>query len=288
MTFEFPIVIDGALLAKGVALGDCPSHVGVFETLPVEAGQALFWDAHRARLRAGAGELGIAWPGDGILGASLERMFVAQAADPRAPRDWILRVSLTLEKGARRPRLLLQGRDFVAPDPAGVSLWVAPQQHPLGPWRGLKRTPRAPLDRARAQAQAAGCYDALLANPAGEWVEGCITNLFLIQADVLSTPPLRSGCLGGILRGLLLDNLLREPLLGPGGVELRVQECALSHGSVAAADEVFLTNSVGRVIAVSSLRGAPAGERQLPGSQGACLGLLRGRVSRLEAELRPA
>lgn len=74
----------------------------------------------------------------------------------------------------------------------------------MAPWLRFKTTERALYDAARA-ALPPGLDEWLFLNERDELCEGTITNLFLERLDgTWWTPPLRSGCLPGVLRAALL------------------------------------------------------------------------------------
>jgi para-aminobenzoate synthetase / 4-amino-4-deoxychorismate lyase len=70
-------------------------------------------------------------------------------------------------------------------------------------WRPLQQA-------AAAQAQARGCFDALMRNERGELTEGTRTNLFFRMDGQLWTPPVECGLLPGILRERVVTEGARE------------------------------------------------------------------------------
>ena len=68
-----------------------------------------------------------------------------------------------------------------------------------------------------------------MGNLAGELCEGTGSNVFVVVAGRVLTPPLSSGCLAGVTRGLVLD-------------WFDVQEVTLPLSVLSTADEVFLTS----------------------------------------------
>ena len=79
----------------------------------------------------------------------------------------------------------------------------------------MKTSARARYDRARA-ALPPGIDEWIFLNTRGEVCEGTITSLFLRRDGELLTPPLASGLLPGVLRGLLLrEGRAREAVLRP-------------------------------------------------------------------------
>jgi para-aminobenzoate synthetase/4-amino-4-deoxychorismate lyase len=69
-----------------------------------------------------------------------------------------------------------------------------------------KTTRRAQYNAAIGQAEAAGAFDMLFFNHAGELTEGGRCNVFLRIAGEWLTPPLSAGVLPGVMRSVLLDD----------------------------------------------------------------------------------
>src|SRR3954449_5649459 len=58
---------------------------------------------------------------------------------------------------------------------------------------------------AKIEGLQAGCIEALMLNHKGEVAECTGDNIFLVHRDVLQTPPLEAGILGGITREVVID-----------------------------------------------------------------------------------
>jgi branched-chain amino acid aminotransferase len=95
---------------------------------------------------------------------------------------------------------------------------------------------------AKIEGLQAGCIEALMLNHKGEVAECTGDNIFLVRRDVLFTPPLDAGILGGITRDAVIE-VARE-----AGIEVR--EVALTKHDVYVADECFLTGTAAEVIPV--------------------------------------
>ncbi len=93
---------------------------------------------------------------------------------------------------------------------------------------------------AAKQAKENKWNDALICNTAGNIIESTIANLFWIKNGQVYTPPLSEGCIAGVMRKYLLENI---PAI----------EKVLDMQSLTDADEVFLTNSVRRIKWVRSI-----------------------------------
>ena len=118
------------------------------------------------------------------------------------------------------------------------------------PWRrnehsavaGLKTTSYADNVVALRHAREHGADEAIFANTAGNLCEGTGTNIFVGLAGKLYTPPLASGCLAGIIRGLVVETVA-------------VIEADLPIERLVEADEAFLTSSTREVQPISAVDG---------------------------------
>ena len=202
---------DGRILSPGETAVRADDHSvvvgdGVFETTGVLDGVPFALTRHLARLARSAAGLGIQTPDDGRIREAVAEVI---AADRRAG---LLRITWSSGPGP-----LGSGRGdgpgtlVLSTGPGNV--WPATERVHLGPWvrnehgalTGLKTTSYAENAKALAVAHRRGCTEALFRNTAGHLCEGTGTNVFLVVDDVLVTPPLSSGCLAGVTRGLLLE-----------------------------------------------------------------------------------
>ena len=78
--------------------------------------------------------------------------------------------------------------------------------------------------------------DCLVLNTKGNIADSTIANFFIIKNGVVITPGLEEGCINGVKRRQLLNQLQ------DGGEE--VQEMAITVADIEAADELFLTNAI--------------------------------------------
>jgi branched-subunit amino acid aminotransferase/4-amino-4-deoxychorismate lyase len=242
---------------RGFTLGD-----GLFETIQVRGWRVLFLDLHLARLREGAGRIGLfRVPDDEALSGAIHETLEANGLSDAAVR-------LTVSRGVPANRGLLPN-----PEPA-PSLVVHAQ--PFAGYtaeiysRGMRaatssipRNERSPLARikalsyldnvlARREADACGVDEALMLNTTGHLACASAANLFLARGETLLTPDPESGVLPGTVRGLVLAEL--APHMGLSAVErpLRTEE-------LAKADEAFLTSALLGVMPLTEVDGLPVG-----------------------------
>jgi len=98
--------------------------------------------------------------------------------------------------------------------------------------RAFKTTQRDAYEAAYDLANNTGFDEAILVNERGEVVEGTRTNVWLRRDGFWLTPPLESGCLGGVYRAHLLETWEDA------------SEAALSVDDLTAAEQIGLSNAV--------------------------------------------
>ena len=104
---------------------------------------------------------------------------------------------------------------------------------------------------AKAEAEDAGAFDAVMLNADGFLTEGSVTNLFMVREERLLTPSLESGILPGITRAIVLE-LARD-------VGVQPNETALRPEDLLGSDEAFLANTTAEVLPVVKVGDAQVG-----------------------------
>jgi branched-chain amino acid aminotransferase len=97
------------------------------------------------------------------------------------------------------------------------------------------------------EAREAGWDEVVLLNERGEVAECTAANIFCVRSGRVTTPPLNSGCLSGITRGVLLE-------IG-ASVGVEVHEATLRPEDLYAADEVFISSTNRSMLGVSEIHG---------------------------------
>ncbi|HEY2734960.1 MAG TPA: aminotransferase class IV [Polyangiales bacterium] len=87
-----------------------------------------------------------------------------------------------------------------------------------------------------------GCHEALIVGPHGEVIEGATSNVFVVRAGGLLTPPIEAGILAGITRLTVLELAAR---LSIPALETQVHPSDLYR-----AEEVFITSTVREIVPV--------------------------------------
>ena len=89
--------------------------------------------------------------------------------------------------------------------------------------------------------------DCILLNETKQVVETLKGNIFLVNKNVIKTPPLSDGCLNGILRKKLMDIIIKLE-------DYELQELSISPFELQKADELFAVNSIEGIISITKYR----------------------------------
>ena len=120
-------------------------------------------------------------------------------------------------------------------------------RHAASPLAGVKTISWLNSVWAAAEAQREGFDEVVLLNERGEISECTSANLFIVTKGKVLTPPLASGCLPGVTRAVLLEEIRL-----PG---LSINEKTLLPDDVESADEVFITSTTRELLPVHSIEG---------------------------------
>lgn len=120
-------------------------------------------------------------------------------------------------------------------------------RHAGSPLAGVKTISWLPNVWSVAEAQNAGFDEVLLLNERGEVAECTAANIFVVKNGKIFTPPLNSGCLEGVTRGILFE------IAPEAGVSIAEQ--TLRPEDVYSADEVFISSTNRNLIGVGEVHG---------------------------------
>ena len=242
---------------RGFTLGD-----GVFETLAARDGAIEWFDAHWARLEAGAGLLGFRVPLDGPAARAamedlLARTGLTGTGCLAAIRCTVSRGPAGSQRGLEPPEqvtptILIQAVPISDSTDVLSAAIVSTVRNEYSLGSRIKSLSALDQVTAMREARAQGAGEGILRNTQGRMACGARTNLFVVTGGVVITPPVGEGALPGIVRGALLEFLPQR------GIE--VIEAPVSETVLVAADELFATNSL---VGVMGLR-LPGGPEQGP------------------------
>lgn len=232
-----------SVLDHGLVVGD-----GAFETLKIVRGTPFAMSRHIRRLHTTLAALSIAPPSVDSLRDAMEQATAGNDLSYGKLRLTVTAGSGPLGSGSPHgpARVIVAAQ---APDerPPPSSVTVPWTRNESGALAGLKTTSYAENVRALRYAHELGAGEALFANTRGQLCEGTGTNVFVAVDGELLTPPLSSGCLGGITRELVLE--LTD-----------VHETDLPLDVLISAEEVFLTSSTRDVHAMEGVDDRSLGE----------------------------
>ena len=221
---------------------------GVYESCAVLGGQVFALRRHLARFARSAAVLGFPVPDEDAVRAAAQQ--VAAAGGWAYGR---LRVTLTGGPADGTPGILLVvGQPAATVEQVTVvrSPWVRNERSAIA---GVKATSTADNLVAARFARRSGADEAVLANTLGELCECTTANVLVELGGELVTPPLSSGCLGGVTRELLLEWAAEDGL----PVRERTLDFAVLDEVVAGRAALAISSTVRTVVPVTALDGVP-------------------------------
>ena len=224
---------------------------GVFSTLRIYDGVLFAWERHWARMQRDATRMRVPFPNEPAwMEERLHRLIQANQAWNATLRVVVVRNRGGMWEGpaANRDFDMVAFTADVAQWGDSVRLGMVPHaRHAANEFAGTKYLSWSEnltwLERAHEQ----GLDEVVLLNERGEVSECTSANIFMAQGEHVWTPPLGSGCLPGITRALLL-----EEIRVPG---IQVGEKIVLPGDLEAADEVFISSTTRELLPVNSIQG---------------------------------
>jgi branched-chain amino acid aminotransferase len=231
---------------------------GLFTTLRVYDGEPFAYERHWKRLQKDARLLHMPMPFEAEkIRAQLGEVLRANQVKEGCARIYVVYNKVgywTSEEDFPNVDLIL----YSAPLPAyrePVRLGLREQgRHAASPIAGVKVTSWLNNVWSLYEAQQGGWDEVLLLNERGEVTECTAANIFCVRGGKVFTPPLTSGCLEGVTRGVLLE------LCPAQGIQ--AEERALRPEDVFSAEEVFISSTNRSALGVGEIaghtfRGAP-------------------------------
>ena len=252
---------------------------GVFSTIRVADGVLFAFERHWERMKRDARLMRVPFPTEAVWMESRLRKLV-EANDAR---NATLRVVVVRNHGGpyEAPGIdrefdLIGFTTDLLEWPETVSLALkADGRHAKSEFAGTKVLSWAFNLTWNEQAHDRGFDEVVLLNERGEVSECTSANIFVIERERVWTPPLSSGCLPGITRALLLEEVVL-----PG---IRIAEKTLMPEDLESADGVFITSTTRDALpvrAIETLRVKSGGDAVLTGIQQALAGYRREYAAR--------
>ena len=241
--------IDKVRLSPGQAGLIC--GWGLFTTLRIVRGEAFAFERHWRRLEKDAAIIRMPMPYAGPrVRVNLQEVIRANSVTEGCARIYLVYNQVGFwrsEEAAPLVDLVI----YTAPLPEyrePVRLALREHgRHAASPLAGVKTISWLNNVWSVAEAQKQGFDEVILLNERGEVAECTAANLYLVKGDKILTPPLSSGCLEGVTRGILFE------VAGEAGVN--VKEHILRPEDLYSADEVFITSTNRNVIGVGEIAG---------------------------------
>lgn len=224
---------------------------GVFSTVRVYDGVLFAWERHCSRMKEDARRMRIPFPPETeTLTRDLTRLIEANQAWNATLRVIVVRNKGGMWEGpaATRDFDIMAFTADVFPWGASLKLGIVPNgRHAASEFAGTKILSWSENLTRYERAHEQGLDEVILLNERGEVCECTSANVFAVHGSVVKTPPLSSGCLPGVTRALLLEEIRL-----PG---LEVREATLMPADLESADEVFLTSTTRELLPVVSIEG---------------------------------
>ncbi len=224
---------------------------GVFSTLRVQEGVLFAFERHWERMQRDAARMHVPFPADrDSVRARLSRLVEANSAWNSTLRVVVLRNHGGLFEGpdmARKFEVIAFTADL---NPWGSSVRLAIKPHgryAQNEFAGTKVLSWAQNLTWYEEAHQRGLDEMILLNERGEVSECTSANLFIARGSEVFTPPLNSGCLPGVTRALLLDEI-RVPGISAAEKTLLPRDLENS-------DQVFITSTTRDFLPVSHIEG---------------------------------
>ena len=227
---------------------------GVFSTLRVSDGVLFAYARHYARMQRDAALMRVPFT---ISPESLQKSLTS-LIDANHAFNATLRVAIVRNKGGlfEAPQIASDA-DLIA-FTADLTNWgngvhlnfVPNARHGASPFAGLKVTSWAQNLTWYEKAHQDGYDEVLLLNEHGHVSECTSANVFIVRGNEVLTPPLATaGCLPGVTRALLLEEI-RIP-------DVTIREQSFTPAELEAADAVFITSTTRDLVPVLSVDRRP-------------------------------
>lgn len=244
------------VLDRGFLLGD-----GAYEIVPVYARRPFRLDAHLDRLETTLAAISLVCPLDRAAWHAAVAEVVA--GQDFADQSLVIQVTRGVPGAgdalrdhafprAAVPTVLVFAQPLVTPTAAQKAAGVCALTAPDPRWQrcDLKVISLMANVLMRQQALAAGCAETIFLRD-GWLTEGAASNIFVVHAGTIHTPPPSTHMLTGITYDVVLELARRHRL--PTRVE------PVSEAALRGADEIWMTSSTREIMPIVRLDGAPVG-----------------------------
>lgn len=229
---------------RGFLYGDA-----LFDTLIYRNNQLVFLEAHYFRLLASMRQLRMEIP-NFFTQAYWEEQ-ILQTIHANSLKDCRVRTSVFRDsKGLYTPfsnsiQFIIQVSPLTNISKNIYELGLYKENYTnTSPISNLKTTNRITNVLASLFAKENGFDTCLLLNEKKQVAEVTHANIFIVNKNEITTPPLSEGCINGIVRQKLIEIIKKDS-------SLKIKESTINPFDLQKADEVFITNSVLEIQAIT-------------------------------------
>jgi len=224
---------------------------GIFTTLRISRGEAFAYERHWRRLEKDAALINLPMPYTAAkVRVHLHEVIRANQVAEGCARIYLVYNSVGYwQSGENHPQVDLIIYSANLPEHRDVVRLALREQgrHAASPLAGVKSISWLNNVWAVAEAGKEGFDEVVLLNERGEVAECTSANIFAVKNGKILTPPLNSGCLEGVTRGILMEI---APEAG-----LPVIEQLLRPEDLYSAEEVFISSTNRNLIDVGEIAG---------------------------------
>ena len=224
---------------------------GIFTTLRISRGEAFAYERHWRRLEKDSNTIHLPMPYTAAkVRVHLHEVIRANRVAEGCARIYLVYNSVGFWQSAeQRPPVDLIIYTAGLPEHREI-LRLGLREHgryAASPLSGVKTISWLNNVWAIAEANKEGFDEVVMLNERGEAAECTSANIFAVKEGKIRTPPLNSGCLEGVTRGILLEI---APEAG-----LSVIEQSLRPEDLYSAEEVFISSTNRNLISVGEIAG---------------------------------
>jgi branched-chain amino acid aminotransferase len=224
---------------------------GIFTTLRISRGEAFAYERHWRRLEKDAGITRLPMP----YTAAKVRVHLHEVIRANKVTEGCARIYLVYnavgfwQSDEKLPQVDLIIYSASLPEHRETVRLALREQgrHATSPMAGVKSISWLNNVWAVGEAVKEGFDEVVMLNERGEVAECTSANIFAVKNEKILTPPLNSGCLEGVTRGILME------IAPEAGVS--VIEQTLRPEDLYSADEVFISSTNRNLISVGEIAG---------------------------------
>ena len=256
VNFNENILEDNTLLSinnRGFAYGDA-----LFETIKASYGKLLFWEDHYFRLMASMRIMRMEIPMNFTMEYLEEQILKTLAENNLSNASSRVKLTVFRNEGGL---YLPETNDIsflIAVKPIDTDFYIVKdafyevdlfKDYYVSPslLSSLKTNNKALNVVGSIYAKENKLDNCLVLNTDKQVIEALNGNVFVVKGNTIKTPPIENGCLKGIMRKQIIETIESLP-------EYKLVEEAISPFELQKADEIFITNVIVGIQAVSKYR----------------------------------